>query len=200
MLVCCRRPAVLRRTRFGCRWRSCSGDLPWIRVPYRNWGGGGGGDQPQVLIRNFLRPHDVRRDGEDDLVFLLLLVFLCEEVFQNGNLRQQGIATEGLCLSVVENSAHQVDFSVSQPRFEIDTALSDGRLIDAAYVLRSGDGRNLEGHFQGDFAIRMDVRRDVDVHPDINVLKLSVHQRPETLGSSRGSERTGCYGNAIANL
>src|SRR5271157_5244309 len=148
MLICCWRPAVLRRTRVGCRWRSCSGDLPWVRVPYRNRASRTQIDQPQVLVREFLRPDNVRSDRENDLIFVPLLVFLCEEIFQNGNLRQQGIATEGLCLSVVENSAHQVDFSVSQPRFEIDTALSDGRLIDAAYVLRSGDGRNLEVIFR----------------------------------------------------
>jgi hypothetical protein len=47
-------------------------------------------DKPQILVSEFLRSHDVRRDGKDDLVFVSVLVFLGEEVLRIGNVSSSG--------------------------------------------------------------------------------------------------------------
>lgn len=84
----------------------------WVRAAYCNRVSCPQVDKAQILICDFLRPHDVRSNGKDDLVFLPLFVFLGEEIFQYRKLQKPGIATERLCFRVLENSAHQVDFPI----------------------------------------------------------------------------------------
>ena len=83
-------------------------------------------------------------DGEHNLVFLPLFVFLPEEVFENWNLRKPRVSRQGMGFGVFEYPAHQVNLSVLQASFVLDAALSDDWLADSANILRSAHRGDFE--------------------------------------------------------
>ncbi len=54
--------------------------------------------------------------------------------------------------------------------------------------------------FRRYFAVRVYVRRNIDVHTDIEILELSVDQRVNTDAANAGLERSGRDGHAFADL
>src|SRR5207249_800316 len=55
-------------------------------------------------------------------------------------------------------------------------------------------------HLEGNFAVCMDARGDVDVHADIDVLKLRVDQRIDADAADARLKRSGRDRHAVANL
>ena len=88
----------------------------------------------------------MRRDGKDNFVLPPVLGLLPEQIFQDRNFRQPGIATERVRLRIFQNPTHQVDFSIAQASFMLDATLADNRLADAADVLRSTDRGDFQRH------------------------------------------------------
>ena len=76
-----------------------------------------------------------------------------------------------------DQPAQHAHFAIFQPDIVLDFALADDRLLDSADVASSGDLRNVDGQLHADFAVRMHARRHVDIHADVDVLELRVHQR-----------------------
>ena len=103
-------------------------------------------------------------------------------------------------LLVFHDSAEQVGFAVLQADFMLDLALSDDGLADATDVLLAGNGGNVHRNLQRDFAVGVDMGRDVDVDAHIQILELRVDQRVDADAADAGLERSGRDRHAVADL
>src|SRR5262249_55709408 len=115
-------------------------------------------------------------------------VRLREQVLQDWNLRQSRDSTQRARLLVFQDAAHQVDFAFAQADFMFDLALSNDWLVDAADVGGGCNRRYVQRYFQRDLAALMHLRCDIDIHADIQVLELRVHQWVDTYAADAGLE------------
>jgi hypothetical protein len=158
-------------------------------------------DQAAIFVGRFLSADNVRSDGENDLYLLASDIFLAKEVFQNGKSGEPRIAAEGAGLLIFENAADQADFTVFQAGFMLDATLTDGGLGNAANGLGTGNRGNLEDHFESDFVVGVDVRSDVYVDANVDILKLGVDQWADaTTADGSGGIRTSGDGDAVADF
>src|SRR5206468_6975419 len=145
-------------------------------------------------------PNDVWNQGKDDFIFLVLYVALGEEVFQDRNLCQPGNAVERPDVLIFQNTAQDVDFSFFKPNFVLDLALADDRLADASDIRLPGYRGNIHRDLQRDFAGSMHLGRDVDIHTDIQILKLCVDQRINSHTADSRLERSRSHRHPVADL
>src|ERR1019366_584012 len=87
-----------------------------------------------------------------------------------------------------------------QANLMFDLALTDDGLADATDIRLARDRRNVHRNLQRDFAIRMYMRCDVDIHAHIEILKLGIHQRVNTDPANTRLERSGRYRDLVADL
>src|ERR1700704_1742381 len=153
-----------------------------------------------IQVGKFLAAHDVRDEDENDFVFLVLDVSGGEQVLEQRNLREARQSAEGLDVLVLEDAAEKIDFAFLQANFVLDFALTDDGLRDAANIAVSGYGGNVHHHLERDFATGVDVRRDIDVDADIEVLELGVDERVDADAADTGLERTSGHGHPVADF
>ena len=91
-------------------------------------------DQPKIVVGDFLRTNDVRRDSKDNFVLPPIFLLLSEQILQYRDPGQPRITAQRLTLGVLENATDQVDFSIAQAGFMLDATLADNRLADAADI------------------------------------------------------------------
>ena len=163
---------------------------------------GRGADIDRTLVEflHVAAADDMRHDGKDNLIFGMILGGLPEQVFQDRNLGQARNAAQRLCLLVFHDSAQQVGFAVFEADFVFDLALPDDGLADAANVLLACDRGNIHQNLESDFAIGMNVRSDVDVHADVEILELRVDQRVDADAADARLERSSGDGNPVTNF
>ena len=106
-----------------------------------------------IYFANVSSADDVRNNGEDDLIFRVILRSLSEEIFQDGDLGQAGNSAERFGRLIFHDSAEEVGFAILQADLVLDFSLSNDGLADAANVLLTGDGRNVHRHLEGDFPV-----------------------------------------------
>src|SRR5581483_8213099 len=123
-----------------------------------------------------------------------------EYVLQYWNLCQSRDAGKISGLRIFKHSAHQVGFALTQSHHVLDLSLTDDWLGDTANIGVASHGRDVHCGLQRNVAIRMNRGRYVDVHADIEILKLRVNQWVDTYTADAGLERTGCDRNAFTNL
>ena len=174
-----------RRLGSGCRRRG------WLPAQF-NRGASADLDRARVLLCHLLRPHNMWGDGEHNLSFPVFSIVLSEQILKDGKPAEPGIAAQRLRLRVLQDAAQQVDFAICQPGRMLDAALADDGLCDSANRLRTGYGGDLQRHLQGDFAVGMNVRSNIDVHADIQILELSADQGTNAASTNdAGLERAG---------
>ena len=82
----------------------------------------------------------------------------------------------------------------------LDAALANNWLCNSADVFRTSDRGDLQYHLQGDFAVGMNVRNNVNVHADIQILELSADQRTNAASANNARlERATGYRYAVAD-
>ena len=89
---------------------------------------------------------------------------------------EPGDAVQILRSVALDQAAQDAHFAVLQSNVVLDFVLADDRLLDSADVARAGNLRDVDGQLHADVAVRMHPRRDVDIHADVDVLKLRVDQ------------------------
>src|SRR5208282_2517750 len=96
------------------------------------------------------------------------------------------------------------DLAFLQPHVVFDLALADDGLVDSAQVDFAGDRGNIDHDLQTDFTVQVNARRNVNVHADVLILELGVHQRVDDTrgagGAQAGLEAAGGHGDAVADL
>lgn len=75
-----------------------------------------------------------------------------------------------------------------QARGVLDAALPDVWLSDPADIGLAVERGNLERHLEGNLVVRMNLRGNVNVHPDIYILKLRIHERADAARPDTGGE------------
>ncbi len=185
----------------GKRWRHDHGFQPnlGIRIRARS-------DAAQIFRRDIGNPNDVRR--HDDQVFLVHVfgIGFGGEIFQEGNLREPGPAARLFRIRSLDQTAENVDFAVLQAHVMLDLLGADYRLIDSADILGSRYRRDLDRELQADFVVfRVNARRHVDDHADVQILELRIHQWIHQARRTRRSDANACleasggYRHALAN-
>ena len=149
------------------------------------------------------KPHDVRNQDDQDFILFVIDRVAGKEVFEKGNLCQTGYAVDRIRVGLLDQPAEDVDFAVLQANVMLDAALADDRLVDSADVRGTGLRRNHDVHLHADFVVRVNARRHVHVHADVEILKLRVHQGIDGAGrrahADPGLKASGRHGNAVAD-
>ena len=122
-----------------------------------------------------------------------------KQVTQQRNLRKTGNPAHGFDLLLLEDPSQNVDFPLLETNIMFDHPLPDNGLLDAADIHLLGDRRNFDPHFQGNFAVLVDLGGDVQVYAHIRVLKLGLHQRADHRATDPRLEAAGSDGDAVAD-
>src|SRR5580704_5027049 len=130
----------------------------------------------------------------------MVLGRLPKKIFQNWNLSQSRNSAQSLGLGIVQDPANQARFTIPQTDFVLNFLLSNDGLADAADARLVNYGGNLHADLQSHFAVGVHVRRDINIHADIQVLKLSVYQGVNTHATDSRLERPCRYRHALADL
>ena len=93
------------------------------------------------------------------------------------NTGKPGNAGEGLAVGLLNNAANQVDLPVLHPDIGGQFVLPDFRLVNAAQVDRGIHLRNIQIEVHRHFAVIHHNRQNVQIHTDIEIGKLRIHQR-----------------------
>src|SRR4029077_2008709 len=150
--------------------------------------------------------NDVRRQDNQDLVVLNLMGVVGEQIFRQRDFRKAGDAILVLRLRALDQAAQDAYFAFFQPHVVLNLPLADNRLIDASDVAGASDGRNFDGKLHAHLVVRMDPGSDVNVHADVNILKLSVHQGVDHTRAATDADSDArlkascCHRDAIADL
>src|SRR5580704_4068009 len=105
----------------------------------------------------------------------MILSSLPKQISKDWNLRQPRNSGQRFGLRIVQDSADQARFSISQPNFMFNFLLADDGLADAADARLTHHRGNFHRNLQRYFSIAMDMGRHVDIYADVEVLKLSVY-------------------------
>src|ERR1039457_2606027 len=128
---------VARRGRGLRAARSLVGRL--IHAVMQGYGVGGADvNRLDVAIVQVLGAHNMRNQGENDFVVVILFGLLGEQIFEERNGRQSWNSRQRLGLSVFKDTAHDVNFAFPEANFLFDLALPDHWLRNAADVLEIG--------------------------------------------------------------
>src|SRR6185437_8881274 len=103
-------------------------------------------------------------------------LFASEQILENWNLSEAWNSAVAPLVLVLEDPAYKIDFAFFQPNLMIDFSLADDRLGDAADINRICLRCDIHRHLQGDVAIQMHSRLQVDIDADVQVLELRVNQ------------------------
>src|SRR5262249_8021399 len=87
-----------------------------------------------------------------------------------------------------------------QADFLLDLALANHRLLNAADVLVRIDSRNIHRDLKCDLVQTVNARCYVDVHADVDVVELRVHQWVDTYAANAGLERSRRDRHTLAEL
>src|SRR5579872_3496684 len=82
----------------------------------------------------------------------------------------------------------------------VDLALADDRLRNPADVGRAGFRGDVHRHLQCHVAVEVYRGLYIDVHADIEILKLCIYQRVDAYSADSRLERSGSDGNTRSNL
>src|ERR1035441_3483816 len=157
-------------------------------------------ERPPVQWTDFAVPYDMRHQRKHNFIVRRLFTGFGEKIFQHWNLRQAWNSADRLGVLRLEHSAQQIDFSIFQSNLVLDLPLADLGLADPANTDVGSDRGNVECNLQADISIGIDARGDIDIHANIEILKLCVHKGAD--GRRRDSGRIGSSrgGHALANL
>ena len=128
------------------------------------------------------------------------MVDWAKRYFKIGIWPSPGMPLSDFGLRILQHAAEHVDFAFFQSNFVLDLALPNDWLADAADVGCAGHGRNIHDDLQRHLAVGVDLGRDVDVHADIEILKLCIDQRVDADAADAGLEGTSRHRDAIADL
>ena len=95
------------------------GTVPRVGVADRNRAAASEIHEPEIVVGDFLRTNDVRRDGKDNFVLPPIFLLLSEEIFQYRYSGQPGITAQRLTLGILEDATDQVHFSIAQARCDV---------------------------------------------------------------------------------
>ena len=153
-----------------------------------------------VQVGHISRPDDVRNQGKDNFVFLVLDVALRKQIFQDGDLGQSWNTAQRSNVLIFQNSAEDIYFAFLEANFVFDLALANDRLADPADIRLPGHRGNIHRDFQSDFAAGVHLGGDIDIYADVEILKLRVYQGVNTDAADAGLERASSHRHAIADL
>ncbi len=105
-----------------------------------------------------------------------------------------------LALRLFQDAAHDVGFTLAHADLVLDLALSDDWLLNAADVLVGIDRRNVHRKLQRYLVGAVNVRRDVDVDADIDVVELRIDQRIDAHAADARLKRSGSHWNTLSDL
>src|SRR5215510_7177166 len=114
----------------------------------------------------------MRREQDDNFCLIATLPLLREQVSQYRNVFQAGKAVERCCLVIGNEAAQNICFTFHQPDFMLYLTIREYGLRYSSDVAEVGNCANLNLHRHGYFTIEKHARRDVEVHTDINELKI----------------------------
>ena len=106
-------------------------------------------------------PDDARRQHQDDVGLLALLVVLREQPSDDRQVAQAGDAFERRPLFVANQPGEQVGLAVAQADRRVDVARAERRQV---VVARAREVAHLELQPQRDVVVVVHPRRDLDVH------------------------------------
>ena len=99
-----------------------------------------------------------------------------EDVLQDRHLAQKRPSTNGDEILLLQESAQDVDFAFLEADHLIGCTLADNRFGNAANVGRALLLRGDDFDFEGYVAVIVHDRRNLDLHTNIQVGELGVHQ------------------------
>ena len=142
----------------------------------------------------------MRNQHEDQFIVRALLVFGGEEVAEKRDRRKPRNSVDRLALVLLQDPAHDVGFTFAHANFVLDLALPDDWLLNAADILVRIHGRDVHRQLQRHFVSSVNMRRDIDIHADVNVIELRVDQRIDADATDSGLKRAGRHRNTLADL
>jgi hypothetical protein len=103
-------------------------------------------------------------------------ILLPKQILQDWDLGQSRNTGQSLHILLLQHPAKQTHLAILQPNFVLHFPLTDHRFGDPANRLIVDHRRYVEGNLESDISVGMDMWRDINIHPDIDVLKLSIDQ------------------------
>src|SRR5215467_2601155 len=160
------------------------------------------GDRPQVAARPVRHAHDTRNEHDQDVVFGAVRFVFGKQILHQGNLGKTWPSVYGFAVGLAKQAAQNAGLAFPQANVVLDLVLTDDRLLDAADGLEAGDLRDFQRDLEADFVVGVDARRDVDVHADVDVGELCVHERIDRRGphADASLEAAGSDGHAAADI
>lgn len=114
----------------------------------------------------------MRYEGDDNVIFFPVSIPGSEQVSEQRNIRDSGDSGKRAAVAVRCQPAEQADLTVLHPNIGFINLLPDDRLGNARDGLRLHDVRNLHFDVHAYVVGRIHVRRELNLHTDVDLLEL----------------------------
>ena len=139
----------------------------------------------------------MRNHGDQNLIVGAGFLLTAKDVVQTGNVSKARKPGDSIVRLDVREAAEHADFTISHPDVRLIDLLADDGLINACNLLLLQHVGEFDFDVHADVLTTIDVRGELDLRSDVDLLELRCGIRLRTSGDYR-TERSGDVGNRTA--
>src|SRR3984885_8077297 len=137
----------------------------------------------QVVLLDRGKTDDMRRQNDEGLILLNLVAVVREKISEQRKLGKTGDSVDDFRLRALDQPSQHAHFAILESYIVLDFFAADNGLVDSSDAVGARNLRDLDRQLHADIAIGMHAWRYLDIHADVNVLKLRIYQRIDHAGA-----------------